>query len=124
MKQANGYLARPGEPLAQPQPGDLGVGELDANGIPQEIQGYERLNAFLAASDKTLTQVLFGEEGKTIQVRSPREAAELLPRYVYDAGQDAMTDQETGLVYKNLRGIFTSSSGQQLAARFCRVHRL
>jgi len=114
----NGYLARPGEPLAQPQPGELGVGELDASGIPQQIQGYERLNAFLAASDKTLTQVLFGEQGKTIQVRSPREAAELLPRYVYDAGQDAMTDQETGLVYKNLRGIFTSSSGQQLRPGF------
>lgn len=115
---ANGYLARPGEPLAQPQPGELGVGELDANGIPQKIEGYERLNAFLAAADKNLTQVLFGEEGKTIQVRSPQEAAELLPRYVYDAEQDAMTDQETGLVYKNLRGTFTTSSGQQLRPGF------
>ncbi len=114
----NGYLARPGEPLAQPQPGELGVGELDASGIPQEIQGYERLNAFLAAADKNLTQVLFGEEGKTIQVRSPREAAELLPRYVYDAEQDAMIDQETGLVYKNLRGAFTTSAGQQLRPGF------
>ncbi len=120
----NGYLAKPGEPLAQPQPGELGVGELDANGIPQQIEGYERLNAFLAAADKNLTQVLFGEEGKTIQVRSPREAAELLPRYVYDAGQDAMTDQETGLVYKNLRGIFTASSGQQLRPGFVESIRL
>jgi ABC-type sugar transport system permease subunit len=114
----NGYLAKPGEPLAQPQPGEMGVGELDANGIPQEIEGYERLNAFLAAADSNLTQVLFGEEGKTIQVRSPREAAELLPLYVYDAEQDAMIDQQTGLVYKNLRGTFTSSSGQQLRPGF------
>ena len=81
----NGYLAKPGEPLAQPLPGELGVGEFDAEGIPQEIEGYERLNAFLAASDSNLTQVKFGEEGDTIQIRSPREAAELLPLYVYDA---------------------------------------
>jgi ABC-type sugar transport system permease subunit len=114
----NGYLAKPGEPLAQPQPGEMGVGELDANGIPQEIEGYERLNAFLAAADSNLTQVLFGEEGKTIQVRSPREAADLLPLYVYDAEQDAMIDQETGLVYKNLRGTFTTSSGKELRPGF------
>lgn len=114
----NGYLAKPGEPLAQPQSGELGIGQLDAGGIPQQIEGYERLNAFLAAADKNLTQVLFGEEGKTIQVRSPREAAELLPLYAYDAGQDTMTDQQTGMVYKNLRGIFTSSSGQQLRPGF------
>jgi ABC-type sugar transport system permease subunit len=114
----NRYLAKPGEPLAQPQPGELGVGELDADGIPQEIEGYERLNAFLAAADSNLPQILFGEEGKTIQVRSPREAAELLPLYVYDADQDAMIDQETGLVYKNLRGTFTTSSGQALRPGF------
>jgi ABC-type sugar transport system permease subunit len=114
----DGYVAKPGEPLAQPQPGELGVGELDADGIPQEIEGYERLNTFMAASDANLTQVLFGEEGKTIQVRSPQEAAELLPLYVYDAGQDAMIDQETGLVYKNLRGTFTTSAGQELRPGF------
>ncbi len=114
----NGYLAKPGEPLAQPQPGELGIGELDADGIPQEIEGYERLNAFLAAADSNLTQVLFGEEGNTIQVRSPREAAELLPLYAYDPDQDAMIDQETGLVYKNLRGTFTTSSGQALRPGF------
>lgn len=116
--EGNKYLAKPGEPLAQPQPGEPGVGELDANGVPQTIEGYQRLNAFLAAADKNLTQVLFGEEGRTIQVRSPREAAELLPLYVYDAKQDAMINQETGSVYKNLRGIFTTSSGQQLRPGF------
>ena len=29
----------------QPQPGELGVGELDDKGIPETIEGYERLNA-------------------------------------------------------------------------------
>lgn len=113
-----GYLAVPGEPLSQPQPGETGIGELDDRGIPQTIEGYQRLNPFMAATDQNLTEVLFGEEGNTIQVRSPTEAAELLPLYVYDPDQDAMINQETGIVYKNLRGTFISSSGQQLRPGF------
>jgi ABC-type sugar transport system permease subunit len=113
-----GFLAKPGEPLAQPLPGELGVGELDAKGIPVTLEGYDRLNAIIAATDKNLTQILFGEEGKTIQVRSPSEAAELVPLYLYDAEQDAMIDQQTGVVYTNLRGTFTSSAGQSLRPGF------
>ena len=98
--------------------GEAGIGDLDSKGIPETIEGYQRLNAILAATDKNLTQILFGEAGKTIQVRSPTEAAELLPLYVYDSAQDAMINQETGVVYKNLRGTFTSSSGEALRPGF------
>ena len=102
----NGYLAKPGEPISQPKPGESGVGELDNKGIPTTIEGYQRLNVLMAATDKNLTEILFGEAGKTIQVRSPSEAAELLPLYIYDPGKDAMINQETGTVYQNLRGSF------------------
>jgi len=114
----NGYLALPGEPLTQPQPGEEGVGELDKNGIPESIEGYKKLNAILAASDSNLPNILFGEEGKTIQVRSPKEAAELLPLYEYDSDQDTMIDQQTGVVYQNLRGTFTSPTGKQIRPGF------
>ncbi len=114
----NGYLASPGEPLSQLQTGEAGVGTLDDKGVPETIEGYERLNAIKAATDKNLTNIQFGEEGKTIQIRSPKEAGELLPLYVYDTGQDAMINQETGIVYKNLRGTFTSSSGKELRPGF------
>lgn len=114
----NGYLAKPGEPITQPLPGEAGIGELDDKGIPKTIEGYQRLNAILAATDKNLTQILFGEAGKTIQVRSPTEASELLPLYVYDPAQDAMINQETGIIYKNLRGTFTSSAGEGLRPGF------
>lgn len=116
--EGNGYLAVPGEPLAQAQPGELGVGEFDSQGIPQTIEGFQRLNAILAATDKNLTEVRFGEEGTTIQIRSPSEAAQLLPLYEYDPDQDAMISQETGLAYKNLRGTFTSSTGEALIPGF------
>ena len=114
----NGYLTKPGEPLTQPGPGESGIGELDDKGIPRTIEGYQRLNAFLAATDENLTEILFGVAGKTIQVRSPSEAAELLPLYVFDSAQDAMINQQTGIVYTNLRGVFTSSAGEQLRPGF------
>jgi arabinogalactan oligomer / maltooligosaccharide transport system permease protein len=113
-----GYLAQLGKPLSQPQAGEVGIGTLDENGIPQAIEGYTRLNAFQAATNKNLSSLQFGEAGKTIQVRSPQEAAELLPLYRFDAAQDAMVDQQTGVAYKNLRGTFTSSAGKELRPGF------
>jgi ABC-type sugar transport system permease subunit len=116
--EGNGYLATPGEPLTQPQSGELGIGELDDSGIPETIDGYQRLNAILAATDKNLTEILFGEEGQTIQVRSPSEAAELLPLYVYDSEQDAMISQETGITFQNIRGTFSSPDGTPIRPGF------
>ena len=103
----NAYLAKPGGVLTQPQPGESGIGELDSKGIPETIEGYQRLNAILAATDKNLTEIQFGEVGSTIQIRSPSEAAELLPLYAYDSDLDAMVSQETGVVYQNIRPCFS-----------------
>lgn len=116
--EGNGYLALPGEPLTQPQPGEMGIGKLDDRGVPEMIEGYQRLNAIRAATDSNLTEILFGEEGTTIQVRSPSEAAELLPLYVYDPDQDAMLDQETGLTYFNRSGTFSTVDGKSLRPGF------
>ncbi len=96
----------------------MGVGELDDRGIPQTIEGYQRLNAIMAATDRNLSNILFGEEGTTIQVRSPSEAAELLPLYDYDPDLDAMINRETGLIYINRQGTFTTFDGRQLRPGF------
>lgn len=117
-EEGEGYLAKPEEPLTQPDPGEGGIGELDSKGIPESIDGYKRLNAIVAAIDKNLPDILFGEAGKTIQVRSPSEAAELLPKYVYDSDLDVMIEQENGVVYQNLRGTFTSPTGDTLKPGF------
>jgi len=114
----NGYLAKVGEPLAQPQPGEMGVGKLDDKGIPETIEGYKRLSTILAATDKNLTEIQFGEQGQTVQVRSPSEAAELLPLYMYDSAKDSVIDQETGIVYQNMRGTFTAPDGKALRPGF------
>lgn len=117
--KGDGYLVKTDEAITQLKPGEAGIGTLDGKGIPQTIEGYKRLNPFLAATDKNLPNVLFlGEEGKTIQIRSSVEAAELLPLYVFDPEQDAMISQETGTIYKNRRGTFTSDSGESLRPGF------
>ncbi|MCB9423133.1 MAG: ABC transporter permease subunit [Ardenticatenaceae bacterium] len=114
----NGYLAKPGEPLTQPQPGESGISGFDDKGIPETIEGYTRLNAIQAAIDQNLTEIQFGEAGNTIQIRSPKEAAELLPLYAYDPERDVMTNQETGVEYQNIRGTFSAPDGTQLRPGF------
>lgn len=116
--EGNGFLAKPGEPLTQPQAGEAGISSFDDDGIPDSIEGYQRLNTIQAAIDQNLTKILFGEEGQTIQVRTPSEAAELLQKYEYDPDRDVIIDLETGAVFQNLRGTFTSQTGQELKPGF------
>jgi ABC-type sugar transport system permease subunit len=99
-------------------PGEYGIGELDDDGAPVTIEGYTRLNRILAATDTRLTQIKFGDPEKTIQVRSPSEAAELLPRYIYDEDEDTFTDQVTGIVYFERQGTYTSQQGRTLTPGF------
>ena len=113
-----GLLAKPGEEIVAVQPGEQGVGELDANGIPTTIEGYTRLNAIQVATDKTVTEVRFGVEGTTVQIRSPSEAAQLKPRYVYNEVDDTMLDESNGETYYNVDGTFTSRTGKTIIPGF------
>ncbi|HUF39558.1 MAG TPA: ABC transporter permease subunit [Anaerolineales bacterium] len=112
------FLAREGETLTESAPGVEGVGELDANGIPIEIEGYTRLNVLAAAADPNLPEILFGDPENTIQIRSPSEAAELISLYEYDPELDAMVSNADGTVYRNLDGTFTSQTGRTVIPGF------
>jgi len=113
-----GFLAIPGEEIVKVESGTSGVGELDANGIPSSIEGYTRLNAIQAATDQNLTEIMFGVEGETVQVRSPSEAAELVPLYEYDQISDSFYDIETGITYKNIDGTYTAPFGETIKPGF------
>lgn len=111
----NTFLARQDESIVPAKPGDPGIGEPDKKGIPAVIEGYTRLNTLLAAADKVLPTVRFGAEGEDlVQIRSPSEAAELQPRYLYDPATDAITDQSNGDVYNNVEGTFTTVNGRTI----------
>lgn len=116
------WLAKPGEEIVPGVIGEGAVGDADSKGIPNAIEGYIRLNTLLAAADKTLPEIKFGIEGeKTVQVRSPSEAAELAIRYTYDRATDTVTDNETGLIYENKAGTFTSQQGKTINPGFREV---
>ena len=114
----NAYLAKPGEELIPGIPGQNGIGELDKDGIPTSIEGYSRLNAIQATTDQALPDIQFGIQGKTIQIRSPSEAAELVLRYDYDPETDTLYDHATGETLVNVDGIFTAPDGKEIQPGF------
>ncbi len=113
------FLAKPGEEIVPAKPGDPGIGEADAKGIPASIEGYQRLNTLLAATDKELPNIRFGGEGsKTVQVSSPSAAAQLEVRFKYDAATDTVVDQSNGDIYYNREGTFTTQDGKAIKPGF------
>lgn len=110
-----GLLAKPGETIQAANSGEAGVGQLDEDGIPTQLAGYERLplKSTVAIIDD-LGAVEFGEPPNTVRIRSLKEAAASKPLYQYDAAQDAMIDQQTGEIYRPIEGTFTSASGEEL----------
>lgn len=108
--EGDNFLAFPGETLISGDDAD-GIGVLDANGIPESIAGYTRLNALQVASNKDISQIQFGSPLDGVQIRSGREAAQLEPRYAYDDGRDVITDRKTGNEYTAIEGIWTSATG-------------
>ncbi len=112
------FFAVPGEAIIQVEPGTAGISDLDSEGIPFSIEGYTRLNAILAATDQNLPEIKFGVEGNTVQVRSPSEAAELIPLYEYDKVTDSFHDLETGITYTNIDGTYTGPYGDVIRPGF------
>jgi ABC-type sugar transport system permease subunit len=124
--QGNTFIARPVESEGEERvfdvvPGENGIGELDDDGAPLTIEGYTRLNRITAATDQNLTNIKFGDPEKTIQVRSPSEAAELEPLYEYDPEENIFTDQLTGQVYYDRDGTWTARDGSELIPGYTAV---
>jgi ABC-type sugar transport system permease subunit len=115
--EGNVFLARPGEALVPASEGIEGVGALDEDGIPETIEGYQRLNRITAAADDTLPTLRFGQEPDLIGI-SGRNAGRFQQKFVFDANQTALIDQQTGTVYTAVNGTFTSPEGEQLSPGF------
>lgn len=106
-----GLFARPDEPIEA-----LNIGELDENGFPLAIDGYERLPQNRVVPIITqLSAIDFGESPNEVRISSLRVAAELRAKYQYDASQNVMIDRETGVVYSPIEGTFTSENGDTLS---------
>jgi arabinogalactan oligomer / maltooligosaccharide transport system permease protein len=92
-------------------------------GVPHsEVDGYTQLPPNrLFAELGALSALTFGvppDHAYKVSQSAPGQAAQYEQLYVYDAAQDAMIDQQTGEVYKNVEGTFTSEAGNRLAPGF------
>lgn len=117
----NTFLGKQGEEIIQAQPGDPGIGAADAKGIPASIEGYNRINALVAASDKTLPDIIFGtedEDGISVKISSPSQAAAFQPRFQYNPETDTVLDLSNGNVYNNIKGTFTTMDGKTIKPGF------
>jgi len=113
------FLAKPGEEIVPAKPGDPGISEADAKGIPTSIEGYQRLNGLLAATDKELPNIRFGVEGsQAVQISSPSTASQLEVRFKYDEATDTVIDQANGDIYYNVDGTFSTRNGKTIRPGF------
>lgn len=108
-------FATPGSVQTLGELGEEGTIELDEDGIPTSIPGWERLprNKILAILDSVLAKQQFGEPGALFQLnpKNPiREAGRFAQKYTFrDDG--TMLDNETGVVYKPIEGTYTPVEG-------------
>ena len=93
--------------------------QFDADGNLTSFSGYSlvptnrRLTLLRALQDQT-----FGPTATQVKIQSLRVAAQGRQQFVYDKAQDAMIDQETGVVYSNVEGTFTAPDGKTLIPGF------
>ncbi len=114
-----GYLALPGQEIRAVQPGEEGVGELDENGIPLTIEGYQRLNRLsVVRYINQLGELQLGQGDHVVRISSLDAASELVPLYRYDLARDVLVNQQTGEEYAPRDGVFTSADGQALTPGF------
>jgi len=114
-KDGPGLLAKPGEELAAVEAGRGGIGPVDEDGFPTEINGYTRLTRKeIVPLVNDLSAIEFGLAPQTVRIRSLGEAVESEALYKYDSRQDVMVSQQTGEIYRPVEGTFMSDSGETL----------
>jgi arabinogalactan oligomer / maltooligosaccharide transport system permease protein len=89
---------------------------------PPNIDGYDQVpQNQLFAKLGELSALTFGvppDNAYKVSQQQLGQAAQYEELYKYDAAQDAMINQQTGVVYKNVEGTFTSPDGQKLSPGF------
>ncbi len=94
--------------------GKNGIGEIDAEGAPVSIEGYQKLGSIAASTDKNLTTYRFGEPEAPIFIQPDLRVGQFSQLYVYDSAENTFTNQKTGVVYFDKQGTWTSRTNQKL----------
>lgn len=117
--EGNSYFAVPGEPLQAVDNPAAEFGELDEDGVPVSIEGYERLGRLQTVPlIDQIAAIEFGADSEIVRVRNLDAAATTEQRFVYDEQADTMTDLSTGTVYQAVQGTWTAEDGTTVPPGF------
>ncbi|MBU1049902.1 maltose ABC transporter permease MalF [Candidatus Bipolaricaulota bacterium] len=87
----------------------------DGDGRPERFSNYARLSIpQLVPRLSDLEAYRIEYDNKIIGLQDLNEFRTRTPLYVYDAEAETMTDQQTGVVYAAMEGIFTSADGVEI----------
>ncbi len=112
------FATSTGEAFTKEQLEEQGV-EFDAAGNPVTVGEYTVIpqnQRFAVLAN--LQPLTFGPPEQGVKITTATTAGQVQPKYVYDREQDAMVDQETGVVYTATEGTFTSPDGDTLIPGF------
>lgn len=116
------FLAGPGVGLQPMQPNDSRFGPLEADDLPKTIDEFSKLSRIESVKYLTELQNLTIAAGEhTIHIVSLDVAQQAQRRYSYDTQRDALVDNQSGVVYKPIEGVFTAPDGQTLSPGFSAV---
>lgn len=113
------YFAEPGKDFVFLGGEITGYGETDSSGFPLRLDGYKRVlfKDTVGIIDK-LGSFSFKKDRYFIQIQSLNQASELEQKYAFIEDKDEIIDNQTGVIYKPLKGTFTSDSGDELIPGF------
>lgn len=114
--EGQGYVATE-DTFREAQPGEGIVGPAGEDGIPESIEGYQRVGRTdVIKYLPELDGVKFGEAPDQVQIVNLNSAAPRVQRYTYDPERDAIIDEQQDVVYyaDEEQGFFVSEQGQNL----------
>jgi ABC-type sugar transport system permease subunit len=89
---------------------------------PAELDGFTQIPMNQIFNHLApLSALVFGvppDDAYKVSQQNLGQAAQYQQKYVYDAEQDAMIDQESGTIYDNVDGVFTAQDGTKLSPGF------
>ena len=96
-----------------------GLEETTPGAAPDEIDGFQplsRADILRGGHTQKLVTVTFGNDERAFQVSDKQlgKAAEFQQRYTYLRHEDAVIDNQTGVVYRPVQGTFTADDGSTL----------
>ncbi len=89
--------------------------DTDGDGQPDRFEGYERLSITRIVPLLSVLETYRIEyNGAIIAMQDLHAFRTQAPLYVYDEVAGTMTDQQTGIVYTAIDGIFTANNGDEI----------